>query len=511
MKVDMNKSIMSCGTGTSFIINNEGVMYATGLNHFNQLGIQNVKHNCRTQTCKICLKNMSCEYFVPVCLRECEADGLSAVSCRLSHVGALSRYDGRFFTWGDNTRGQLGNGKSCVDAQSPKQVMFYICISGLKCLMPPVAQVCCGRKHTIILTQCGRIMTCGDNAYGQLGVGEIIGLEKSDFFVDVKQHLLEIFVNEFPIVQNVQAGDDVCSIITKDNKLMTWGLGTSLQLGYIPQNTMISRGIQFVPWTVVCSTLDSNGQKVFVNLLISTISFSSDHTACICLDQNLYTWGTNTSGKLGNGNRTSNIFPRVACTKNILQAVPIIVSCGGFHTLVVTDKKTLWTCGSGKFGAGHGLFPPCCLLFRQVYIRNKDNKKTSIIGADAGKTHSLIITDDNLILTCGKMKTSMYRHSNNPLSIDTFDGFGGLGYFRGMASSGCVKSFQTVIQLKDMMGFGVGFSMLMRNKIQTFIIGIYFDKTHKQNDRAYMNDLHSDIIDMIISCISGVSFPQSSI
>jgi len=445
---------------------------------------------------------------MPVCLKECEADGLSAVSCRLSHVGALSRYDGRFFTWGDNTRGQLGNGKSCVDAQSPKQVIFYICISGLKCLMPPVAQVCCGRKHTIILTQCGRIMTCGDNAYGQLGVGEIIGLEKSDFFVDVKQHLLEFFANEFPIVQYVQAGDDVCAIITNDNKLMTWGLGTSLQLGYMPENTMISRGIQFVPRTVLYRTLDSDGQKVFINLLISTISFGSDHTACISLDQNIYTWGTNTSGKLGNGNRTSNLFPCVACTPNILQAVPIIVSCGGFHTLVVTDKKTLWTSGSAKFGSGHGLFPPCSLLFRQVYIRCKDNKKTNIIGADAGKTHSLIITDDNLVLTCGKMKTSMYRHRKNPLSIDTFDGFGGLGYFRGMASSGHVNTFQTVIQLKDIMGFGIGFSILMRKKIETFIIGIYFDQTDKQNDRVYMNDLHSDIIDMIISFITEINVPR---
>jgi len=44
MKVNPNKSIMSCGTGTSFIINNEGNMYATGLNHLKQLGTENVQH-----------------------------------------------------------------------------------------------------------------------------------------------------------------------------------------------------------------------------------------------------------------------------------------------------------------------------------------------------------------------------------------------------------------------------------------------------------------------------------
>jgi len=156
-------------------------------------------------------------------------------------------------------------------------------------------------------------------------------------------------------------------------------------LGYEPVNTDTSRGIQFVPQTVLYKVRDFDGNTVYVELLISTVSFGADHTACIGVDTNVYSWGTNTSGKLGNGNRSSHVFPFIACTSQILQAVPIIISCGGYHTLVVTDKKTLWTAGSGRFGTGHEQYPLCSLLFRQVYVKGEDNKKKTSSALTPGR------------------------------------------------------------------------------------------------------------------------------
>jgi len=84
----------------------------------------------------------------------------------------------------------------------------------------------------------------------------------------------------------------------------------------------------------------------------------------------------------------------------------------------------------------------------------------------------------------------MYLHSKNPLIVNTFDGFGGLGYFQGMASNGHVNNFKVVSQLKDSMGFGLGFSNIMIQKIQALIIGIYFDKQQTTKDRGFMNIIH---------------------
>ena len=69
----------------------------------------------------------------------------------------------------------------------------------------------------------------------------------------------------------------------------------------------------------------------------------------------------------------------------------------------------------------------------------------NIIGVGAGKTRLFIITDNNLVLTCGKMNSSMYVRMEIFRTVDTFDGFGGLGYFQGIASSGHVSSFKVVI------------------------------------------------------------------
>jgi len=498
VSIAMHHAIMCCGDGTSYVINNEGDLYATGLNHQKQLGVDNKTHECGPHTqCMICKKQMSREYFLQVELMQCQEDGFSGVSCCGASTCAIGRYSGKLFSWGDNTKGQLGTGEPLTTGHLPSAVAYYKCGIGHNMLMPSVKQISCGKKHTIILTKCLRVMTCGDNSRGQLGVGNRAGLEMSEYFLDIQQLLQQNQEYSLACISSVHAGNYVCGVITNENKLLTWGLGLYLQLGYIPQDGLLQR----LPCTVQHIKKNHDGSLVEQDLLATSLSFGFDHTACIGLDCNVYSWGINTCGKLGNGSKLNNRFPSVACTTDTLKSDPVVISCGGYHTLLVTADKTLWTCGSGKFGAGYGLSPNKSLFFKRVYIRGGRNRDLNIIGASAGKTHSLLITDDNLVLTCGKMKSSMYMHTDNPRTVDTFDGFGGLGYFQGIASHGHVLQFKIVTQLEDVMGFGNSFSNNMLQKISIFLLGIYFDKNITTCDKVFMNSMNEELIEMIIHYI----------
>jgi len=501
MAPHQHNAIMCCGDGTSYLINNEGDLYATGLNHQKQLGVENKVHECGKTQCIVCKKNMSREYFLQVELMQCQEDGFCAVSSCGANVCAIGKYSGRLFTWGDNTKGQLGTAETLTTGHLPKAVVYYQCGIGRNMRMPSVKQIACGKKHTIIFTKCHRVMTCGDNSHGQLGVGNLTGLQISEYFLDMKQLLNKNQEYNLPCISSVHAGNHVCAVITHEKKLMTWGLGQTLQLGYTPQNTPNTSGIQWLPCTVQHITKDHNGTLIEQDLFVTSISFGVDHTACIGLDCNVYSWGMNTCGKLGNGSKINNRFPSIACSTDTLKSDPVVISCGGYHTLLVTANKTLWTCGSGKFGAGYGLFPQKSLFFKRVCIRGGRNRDLNIIGASAGKTHSLLITDNNLVLTCGKMKSSMYMHTDNPRTVDTFDGFGGLGYFQGIASQGHVLQFKVVTQLEDVMGFGNSFSNNMLHKISTFLLGIYFDKNITTHDKLFMNSMNEELIEMIIRYI----------
>lgn len=83
-----------------------------------------------------------------------------------AHSVALNEW-GQCFTWGSNSRGQLG----CNTAAGHESM----CTTPK--LVKPLAtrhvvQIASGLYHTLALTQAGELYAWGSNAYGQLGIGE---------------------------------------------------------------------------------------------------------------------------------------------------------------------------------------------------------------------------------------------------------------------------------------------------------------------------------------------------
>jgi hypothetical protein len=96
----------------------------------------------------------------------------------------------------------------------------------------PVLQAACGRAHTILLQgpdeskkDPGAIRVCGDNHYGQLGLGHrqsyIMTTSIVPFFQQPSLH---------PVAA-VAAGADFCMVLLQDGRLFSWGNNRDGQLG----------------------------------------------------------------------------------------------------------------------------------------------------------------------------------------------------------------------------------------------------------------------------------------
>jgi len=92
-------------------------------------------------------------------------DGVVAVAAGTSHSAAISLH-GSLYTWGIGNDGRLGHGNPGVQELLPKLVVSLVASA--------VAEVSCGREHTMVRMADGRLLVFGKNARGQLGLGSSV-------------------------------------------------------------------------------------------------------------------------------------------------------------------------------------------------------------------------------------------------------------------------------------------------------------------------------------------------
>ncbi len=91
-----------------------------------------------------------------------------AAAAGLGHSVALAE-DGSVWTWGLNSSGQLGNGALSGQENVPAKV------AGLS----DIVAVAAGENHTLALRADGTVWAWGDAGHGQLGNGQVDGVEMS--------------------------------------------------------------------------------------------------------------------------------------------------------------------------------------------------------------------------------------------------------------------------------------------------------------------------------------------
>lgn len=141
-------------------------------------------------------------------------------------------------------------------------------------------------------------------------------------------------------VQSIGCGYKHAVLVTKQGEIFSWGEESGGRLGHGAEVDV------FHPKLI--ETL--NG----VN--IEFVACGEYHTCAVTYSGDLYTWGdgTHNSGLLGHGNEVSHWIPKKVT--GALEGLRVsYVSCGPWHTAIVTSAGQLFTFGDGTFGAlGHG-------------------------------------------------------------------------------------------------------------------------------------------------------------
>ena len=226
----------------------------------------------------------------------------------------ILKNDGTLWGCGLNTSGQLG----LEDTNS--KTTFTQAIANTD----DIKSVYCGYCHTIILKNDGTLWGCGANSSGQLGLGD----------TNYRNTFTEITTNTNNI-KSVCCGRDCTFILKNDGTLWSCGDNTYGQLG-------LGDGGNRTTFNQVTTNTDDT----------KSVSCGDYHTLILKNDGTLWSCGANNVGQLGLGDTTD----RTTFTEIITNVDDIKqVCCGANHTIILKNDGTLWGCGNnsnGQLGLG---------------------------------------------------------------------------------------------------------------------------------------------------------------
>ncbi|XP_039806282.1 PH, RCC1 and FYVE domains-containing protein 1-like isoform X4 [Panicum virgatum] len=141
-------------------------------------------------------------------------------------------------------------------------------------------------------------------------------------------------------IRSIACGSKHLVLVTKQGEIYSWGEELGGRLGH----------------GVDADVCHPKLIRALSGIIIESVACGEFHTCAVSFCGDLYTWGDGThySGVLGHGNDTAHWIPKKVYGP--LEGLHIsLVSCGQWHTAIVTSLGQLFTFGDGVFGAlGHG-------------------------------------------------------------------------------------------------------------------------------------------------------------
>ena len=188
-----------CGANHSLALDQWGSVFSFGSDASGQLG-----HNQGSNMLR-----------VPRLVKTLATMKVVAVAAGQYHSAALTA-GGQLYTWGNNTRGQLGLGRTSDMVFSPSLVES---LAGV-----PLAGLCCGGNHTLAVSRSGAVFAWGSNSHGQLGLG------------DTTDRVWPVQVSTLRSLRvlpgGVRAGLEHTLALTEEGGVFSWGSGRCGQLGH---------------------------------------------------------------------------------------------------------------------------------------------------------------------------------------------------------------------------------------------------------------------------------------
>ena len=360
--------------------------------------------------------------------------------------------DGTVWACGQTTDGQLGIGSTTGSSKAA----FVQTAEGIT----GVTAIAAGGSHTLLLTSDGYVYACGNNTYGQLGLGFV---SNSSTYTFTKARVSNI--------KAIAAGS--ChSVVLRDDGILACGQNTYFQLG----NT-------------ICLTPDGNFYNTFlISSDYTAITAGGCHTVALKKDGTVWACGYNEYGQAGIGSSGSGskldllyqsgssvlssvitvdtaasladititnttiitaqyakvetvtisggddgvlmkdgaavsgnsvtlqvpvgeklpdgytFAPKEGYDFDVLerktQASIINVSAGNYHTVVLMSNGTVWACGNNIYGQSGGETKNDVIEF--VQMKDSNGFISDATAVSAGSDYTVILREDGTVWACGR-------------------------------------------------------------------------------------------------------------
>jgi alpha-tubulin suppressor-like RCC1 family protein len=304
-------SAVAGGNNHSYALTSEGLVYAWGANNYGQLGNQGSSNS-----------------LVPVLVYTngvLSGKRITAIVSGENHALALSA-DGKLFTWGWNWQLQLGNGTSVPFTNVPVAVDMTGVLAG-----KTVVALGTGNMHNQVVTSDGKVFTWGNGGDGQLGNGAA-----TNSAVPVAVNMSGALSGKTVIAAS--GGWQHSVALTSDGLVYTWGRGASSQLG----NGATTNSS--VPVAVSTS-------GVLSGKMIVAIGAGEYHCLAVSSEGRVYAWGPNSNGELGNGTNTSSSVPVPVATNGALLGKQVVTVCATYDSsTALTDDGQVFSWGANGSG-----------------------------------------------------------------------------------------------------------------------------------------------------------------
>lgn len=235
----------------------------------------------------------------------------------------LLKQDGTVWSWGNNAYGQLGNGN--IENKNEIEPQKVLGING-QGYLDHVIDIAAGASFVVALRENGEVITWGRNDYGQLGTAN--GIAANPIRVQ------ETGGNYLRGVVQVSAARDHAAALKADGTVFAWGRNDYGQLG---QNDKTNS-------TYAVPVKDSTGTGILRN--ISQVRVGGAFVATVTKEGTVYTWGCGSYGRLGNAGTGHKLLPVVATGVNDVKKIVV----GHYHAMVLKNDGTVWSWGFNRYG-----------------------------------------------------------------------------------------------------------------------------------------------------------------
>ena len=260
--------------------------------------------------------------------------------------------DGDVYSFGTSRNGSHGHDE--IEVEEPKM------IPNLK----QIKSIALGSSHSVCLDQDGNVYTFGDNFEGALG----IGIDKDTLRQTFKPQKVNL-----PPCKDVSCGYDFTICVSVIGELYSFGENKKgqLGLGHNDENYNFPQKIEYL------------NDAEFVECGYSFVF-------CKTLNNQLFSWGSNSNGELGLGHSDEKHLPMECSLPLLLNEIIVDIKCGGDHTLILTSRKEVYSCGKNYYGQlGLNLTTYSSPLFTKI------ENLSEIIRIECAKFHSMCIDVNN--------------------------------------------------------------------------------------------------------------------